>query len=245
MSLRSRIKDLGDRIRGQKKRRDRAEERRDDRVNQRERKNEERRQLDQRIDRLVGEQQDHIDRTGDRDHDLQDKIEQARRERENKRTFIERRTDQIRAIRDRIQRRIRHIHAAVERREKLRREYHEAHEPPKPPASGVGVFDGKQVAAWMIPWLQRSRAAGWRGVLVSGWRDPAYSEQLCYQMCGQPTCPGRCAGRNSNHSGSVYPAGAVDVSDYYNFKAIQFRIQSPLRNYLGSADPVHFSVSGR
>jgi hypothetical protein len=113
------------------------------------------------------------------------------------------------------------------------------------PASGVGTYDGKPVAAWMIPWLEKSRRAGWGGSLVSGWRDPAYSEQLCYRIYGAPSCTGRCAGRASNHSGSEYPAGAVDVSDFYNFGAIQKRIGSPLINALGAQDPVHFSISGR
>ncbi|MGH7267343.1 MAG: hypothetical protein ACREMB_21185 [Candidatus Rokuibacteriota bacterium] len=119
------------------------------------------------------------------------------------------------------------------------------HAEPEPPASGVGTFDGRACAAWIIPWLEKSRRAGWRGYLVSGYRSPEYSESLCYSMCGAPSCPGRCAGRASNHAGSAYPAGAVDVSDYANFGAIQRRIGSPLINALGAQDPVHFSISGR
>jgi hypothetical protein len=107
---------------------------------------------------------------------------------------------------------------------------------------------GRSVPAWMVPWLDKSRAAGWSGVVVSGVRTPEYSEQLCYNMCGAPSCPGRCAGRASNHNMTAdqgYPYGALDVSDYYNFGAIQKRIGSPLINVLGAQDPVHFSVSGR
>lgn len=113
-------------------------------------------------------------------------------------------------------------------------------------AVGFGTFDGKTVAAWMVPWLVKSRAAGWHGVVVSGVRTPAYSQQLCYNMCGHPTCPGTCAGIYSNHNmlpSQGYPYGALDVSDYYTFESVQFRIGSPLRNDL-PADPVHFSVSG-
>lgn len=112
-------------------------------------------------------------------------------------------------------------------------------------ADGVVEFDGVPCAAWIAEWLKKSREHGWNGVLVSGYRDPEYSEQLCYAMCGAPSCPGRCAGRASNHAGKDYPAGAVDVSDFYNFGAIQKRIGSPLINALGAQDPVHFSVSGR
>src|SRR5262245_44265048 len=119
------------------------------------------------------------------------------------------------------------------------------------PAPGVVVAQapwnpyGRPVARWIAEWLEKSYRAGWRGYVTSGWRDPAYSESLCYNMCGAPSCPGRCAGRSSNHSGSIYPAGAVDVTSYYTFAAIQVRIGSPLHNSLGAQDPVHFSYSGR
>lgn len=114
------------------------------------------------------------------------------------------------------------------------------------PTSGVATFDGKQVPAWMVPWLEKSRKAGWQGYVISGWRSPAYSTSLCIAMCGAPSCPGRCAGASSNHSGSTYPAGAIDVDVAHasQFEAIQFKIGSPLRNYL-AADINHFSVSGR
>lgn len=113
-------------------------------------------------------------------------------------------------------------------------------------ASGVGVFDGVPVALWLIPYLQWARANGWRGRLVSGWRDPKYSEGLCYRMCGRPSCPGRCAGRNSNHAGSRRPKGAGDVSDYTRFGAVIRRCPYSPRifNALGARDPVHFSASG-
>lgn len=106
----------------------------------------------------------------------------------------------------------------------------------------------RNIPAWMVPWLEKSRAAGWTGVVVSGVRTPEYSESLCFNMCGAPSCPGRCAGRASNHNMTPdqgYPYGALDVSDYYRFAAVQVDIGSPLRNALGAQDPVHFSVSGR
>jgi hypothetical protein len=114
--------------------------------------------------------------------------------------------------------------------------------PPTP--QGIGIFDGHQVAGWIIPWLEKARAHGWAGTVTSGYRDPAYSESLCWAMCGAPSCPGRCAGRSSNHSGKDYPAGAVDVSDYYTFGRIMQELGAPLHNALGSADPVHFSYTG-
>lgn len=114
---------------------------------------------------------------------------------------------------------------------------------PAPSNGGIAYFDGKPVADWIKPWLEKSRNNGWRGTLVSGYRSPEYSEQLCYNICGRPSCPGLCAGRNSNHTRLGAGQGAVDVSDYYNFAIIQRRIGSPLRNNLPS-DRVHFSTSG-
>ncbi len=116
------------------------------------------------------------------------------------------------------------------------------------PVSGNGyaAYDGKTVPAWVVPWLEKSRKAGWSGVVVSGVRTATYSIQLCRNMCGADSCPGTCGGASSNHNmepGEGYPEGALDVSDYTRFEAIQFQIDSPLRNELPN-DPVHFSVSG-
>ena len=132
-------------------------------------------------------------------------------------------------------------------RKKLK--YLKAHQVTATPSSGVSVPDRpwnpyrRPIANWMIPWIDKSWAAGWRGVVVSGWRDPAYSESLCFNICGAPSCSGTCAGRNSGHSQSTYPGGCIDVTDQYDFQAIQYRIGSPLRNDLPS-DRVHFSITG-
>lgn len=116
----------------------------------------------------------------------------------------------------------------------------------KPVSNGVGHFDGRPVANWLIPYLTWAREHGWRGTLTSGWRDPVYSEHLCYVMCGAPSCSGKCAGRSSNHSGSSKPRGAIDVSDYYTFGNLMRRCPYAPRifNALGARDPVHFSASG-
>ena len=113
-------------------------------------------------------------------------------------------------------------------------------------ATGVTKYDGVPVAAWMVPYLQWARANGWKGRLVSGWRDPQYSRSLCMRMCGAPSCPGRCAGTSSNHVGSAKPNGAVDVSDYVTFERVMARCpyRPQLVNRLDARDPVHFSVSG-
>ena len=133
------------------------------------------------------------------------------------------------------------LHAGEERRLDQRREANQA------PKSGLSTFDGRKVAAWMVPYLEWARKHGWKGTLVSGWRDPAYSEQLCLRMCGAPTCPGRCAGRLSGHVGKTKPNGSVDVSDYVRFGSLMRSapFNPKLKNLLGARDPVHFSVSGR
>lgn len=113
-------------------------------------------------------------------------------------------------------------------------------------APNVTRFDGVPCAIWIAKELARIRGAGrWKGSLVSGWRSPAYSRSLCIARCGAPSCPGTCAGASSNHSGSKYPAGACDVSDYVTFEKEAARLKSPLINRLDSRDPVHFSTSGR
>lgn len=116
---------------------------------------------------------------------------------------------------------------------------------PHPPVvhTGVAYFDGKPVSAAVVPWLQRARANGWGGVLVSGYRDPYYSEQLCIHRCGRPSCPGTCAGRGSNHA--ILERLTVDVSDYYRFGQIMRALGAPIFNALGARDPVHFSTTGR
>jgi hypothetical protein len=112
---------------------------------------------------------------------------------------------------------------------------------------GVTRFDGRPVAAWLKPYLEYARKNGWEGTLVSGFRDPELSEQLCIAMCGKPACPGRCAGRSSNHTGAEKPAGAVDVSDYKRFGELMKSCPLEPRIFagLGKRDPVHFSASGR
>lgn len=112
--------------------------------------------------------------------------------------------------------------------------------------SGSGLIvtlDGKPCASWIARGCIDRRSKGWSGVLVSGYRTPEYSEQLCYQICGRPSCPGLCAGRSSNHCcPPTYSGqdgeGACDVSYYWEFPE-----RDGLYNNL-PRDLVHFSRSG-
>lgn len=150
--------------------------------------------------------------------------------------------------------------ATMQRREKKRApafaKLREAHLHPPDDPDHISTFEGVAVAAWMVGkdagpngshvnWLQKIRDAGWHGVVVSGARTAAHSEELCWQMCGAPSCSGTCAGRSSNHVVDAgYPDGAVDVSEYTRFGELARQVGAPLINALGAADPVHFSPSG-
>jgi hypothetical protein len=111
---------------------------------------------------------------------------------------------------------------------------------------GVATFDGRKVATWLKPYLDFARENGWTGTITSGYRTPEESEDLCIEQCGQPSCPGKCAGRTSNHSGKTQPKGAVDVSDIARFARLMERcpLEPRIFNDLGDADPEHFSTTG-
>ena len=154
---------------------------------------------------------------------------------------------------DEFLRRLKHPHSVrhssprmLARAAQRRRKQRKAAKLSRAPRSGVDRFDGEPVAAWMKPYLEWARENGWKGTLNSGWRDPGHSERLCYDICGAAKCPGRCAGRDSNHVGKVKPAGSIDVSDPGTFGALMKRCpyEPKLCNRLGAKDPWHFSVSG-
>lgn len=125
------------------------------------------------------------------------------------------------------------------------RRWQRNHPPPvDPDGDGLITVDGRQVATAVGLEVRRIREGGrWKGYVVSGYRTPAYSEQLCYRMCGRPSCPGRCAGRNTNHARKGGRNGAVDVTDYITFRLECRRLGSWLENHL-PYDLVHFSDSG-
>lgn len=139
--------------------------------------------------------------------------------------------------------------------DETRKRFLAQHDDPEPqPTSNVGTWDGRQVAGWMVGaapgvngtrtnWLAKIKAAGWPGGIYSGYRSPAYSTQLCMDICGHPSCPGLCAGASSNHSGLTYPGGAIDVADWEAFERANAAVGGPFHNYLPSDRP-HRSVSG-
>jgi hypothetical protein len=138
-----------------------------------------------------------------------------------------------------------YVQLIFKKRVRAKEKWLKAHPPDPTNQHGVVTLDGKQVAAWIAEIALRARATGlWNGYIISGWRDPVYSEELCLNMCGAPSCPGMCAGRSSNHSGSEFPAGAIDITDSTGFEAaLRSMGETRLHNSL-PADRPHFSNSG-
>ena len=133
------------------------------------------------------------------------------------------------------------IKRRIEQRRKARANHRAARK-----TTGVGSFDGVPVANVAIPILQWCRNHGWLGRLVSGFRTAAYSTYLCIRMCGRPSCPGRCAGASTNHTGTTSDRFALDVSDYVRFG--QVVAHCPIPPHIFNAlpiDRVHYSPTGR
>lgn len=107
----------------------------------------------------------------------------------------------------------------------------------QPTVKGVGRFDGKPVALWIIPILTYARAHGWKGHVDSGFRS--FAEQTAIYNSG--VRPAATPG-HSNHEGDAFPRGAVDVTEAAQLS--QILQASPFRKLLiwaGSQDPPHFS----
>lgn len=138
-----------------------------------------------------------------------------------------------------------HTQAVLHRRAEQKLAWLRKHPAPlDPDGDDLIQIDGKQVAEQVGREVLRIRAGGrWSGYIVSGYRTPAYSQQLCYQICGRPSCPGLCAGTSSNHTRKGGRNGAVDLTDYLTFAAECRRLGSWLENHL-PRDLVHFSDSG-
>jgi hypothetical protein len=108
--------------------------------------------------------------------------------------------------------------------------------------AGLATFDGKPVAAWIAPILQWARQHGWQGTVSSGYRTDA-EQTAIYDSGVRPAAKPRSeGGPGSNHEGSRFPEGAVDVADAPQLAAILDA--SPYRGQLvwaAGKDPVHFS----
>jgi hypothetical protein len=105
-----------------------------------------------------------------------------------------------------------------------------------PDGGGLLTYDGKVVAAWIVPILKYARTRGWRGHVTSGYRSAGDQARID---------AGPHYGGNTTHSEHMlakFPDGAVDVSDYQTLAIVLSR--SPYRGVLvwaGGKDVVHFS----
>lgn len=116
------------------------------------------------------------------------------------------------------------------------------------PRAGAGTttIDGHPVANWVAAQVLCARRNGWTGSVLDGVRDAATQRADCIRICGNPNgCPGRCAKPGtSNHRGTVFPLGAVDVTDPSGFvsagrKCPTFQLRNNLPNDRG-----HMSFTG-
>jgi hypothetical protein len=99
----------------------------------------------------------------------------------------------------------------------------------------------KPIATWIVPILEWAYLHGWRGTVTSGYRT--YYEQFQLNSAGAFSAP---AGR-SNHESTVYPGGAVDVTNPSQLIGVLRAYSGPVKlvgGVLGPVDPEHFSATG-
>lgn len=99
----------------------------------------------------------------------------------------------------------------------------------------------KPIADWIIPILQWASLYGWPGTVTSGYRT--FYEQAQLNAAGAYSAP---AGL-SNHETTVYPGGAVDVTDPAQLIEVLRAYPGRLKlvgGVLGPVDPEHFSATG-
>jgi hypothetical protein len=106
-----------------------------------------------------------------------------------------------------------------------------------PTATGTVNFDGKPVAAWIAPALAYARQHGWKGRVNSGYRSFAEQTRIYNSGVRPAAKPG-----TSNHEGTKFPRGAVDVSDAQGLSRIlQGSKYAHLLVWAGAKDPPHLS----
>jgi hypothetical protein len=99
----------------------------------------------------------------------------------------------------------------------------------------------KPIASWIVPVLEWAVEHGWHGTVTSGYRT--YFEQAQLNAAGAFSAP---AGF-SNHETTVYPGGAVDVTNPGQLIQVLRGYPGPRKlvgGVLGPVDPEHFSATG-
>lgn len=130
-------------------------------------------------------------------------------------------------------------------RTKTIRENVRTHERARKPSTeqhgGLGTFDGKKVAAWMVPVLQDARERGWKGTITSGYRSDAEQVRIYNSGVRPAAKPKALGGSGSKHSETGFLKGGVDVTDAETLDRILRAKHSRLK-FAGAKDRVHFSV---
>lgn len=137
------------------------------------------------------------------------------------------------------------IKDAIERKQKRKAKNEAKKNPYNKHGGGIVPFDSTVdgVVEWIAWEITEARLNGYTGYAFSGWRSPEKSEGLCYQICGAPSCPGRCAGKASRHAQKGDGEGAVDLTNPDQFEQIAYRLGLRLHNNLPSDLP-HMSAYG-
>lgn len=116
-------------------------------------------------------------------------------------------------------------------------------------SGGTQNIDGFQVADWIVPILKQARGEGVGFRVTSGFRSRAKQAALYNGAPGNGLVRGVtvAAPGTSNHEGSRYPRGAVDLSPYQGFKGWLGNNSNAARmlKWYGPRDAVHFSATGR
>jgi tape measure domain-containing protein len=95
----------------------------------------------------------------------------------------------------------------------------------------------KPIARWIGPYLTYGASHGWGGTVTSGYRTKAEQTRIWNSGVRPAARPG-----TSNHEGSTFPRGAVDVSNATQLASALAKKPAPrLLQYAGAKDPVHFS----
>jgi hypothetical protein len=102
---------------------------------------------------------------------------------------------------------------------------------------GLGQFEGKPVAMWILPFLLYAKSHGWRGSVNNGFRTFAEQSAIWNSGVRPAAQPG-----TSNHEKKNFPGGAIDVTEAAQLNEILSKIPGgSLLKWAGSKDPVHFS----
>jgi lysophospholipase L1-like esterase len=118
--------------------------------------------------------------------------------------------------------------------------------PANPEATtGTAVYEGIRMASWIVPILKWARQHGWNGTIINGYRSYAKQKELhdAWIARGKTGLPAAAPG-TSNHEGSEFPRGAVDVDEASAPELSRILLSGPYATtlvYAGDADVVHFS----